>query len=81
MELIVFLYPDRLVFEVCDTGQAMGEFPKAEMDFDSKDLKTVPEGGMGLYLMQSLMDHVSYETINGRNILRMTKYFKGVKEN
>ncbi|AHG18840.1 hypothetical protein Z042_03870 [Chania multitudinisentens RB-25] len=32
-----------------------------------------PEGGMGLILIQSMMDSVSYETENGRNILSLTK--------
>lgn len=32
-----------------------------------------PEGGMGLILIQSMMDNVSYQTENGRNTLILTK--------
>lgn len=32
-----------------------------------------PEGGMGLILIQSMMDGVSYKTEQGRNILTLTK--------
>ncbi|WON75856.1 ATP-binding protein [Serratia sp. UGAL515B_01] len=32
-----------------------------------------PEGGMGLIFIQSVMDSVHYETVNGRNLLTLSK--------
>lgn len=34
-----------------------------------------PEGGMGLILIRSMMDDVSYFTENGRNIMTLIKFF------
>lgn len=75
VELIVTLYPQRITFRVCDDGRPLEDLHRAAPDFDDRDLGSLPEGGMGLFLIQSVMDEVSYETLDGRNILTMSKSF------
>ncbi|ATM78157.1 TPA: ATP-binding protein [Serratia fonticola] len=40
---------------------------------DPLDQTSWPEGGMGLILIQSVMDKVQYESVNGRNRLTLSK--------
>jgi serine/threonine-protein kinase RsbW len=63
-------------FEVSDTGIPRPEtvgIPRA-LEFDPKNLDTVPVGGMGLFIMHQVMDEVSYERKDGRNVTILRKY-------
>lgn len=78
VEVTLTLYPDRLVFDVCDTGKAMpGHFLQqsdmASIQFEPDDLDSIPEAGMGLAIMKDIMDRVDYKTAGGKNCLTMTK--------
>jgi len=46
------------------------------LDYDPDDLASLPEGGMGLYLLHSLMDHVDYVSRDGRNVLTLERRFR-----
>ena len=50
--------------------------------FDPSDLKSVPEGGMGLELMRQTMDQATYSTEGGTNCLRLTRFLRpeGLRE-
>ncbi len=67
------VYPDKLVITVCDEGQAMPALVVPSLDFDPTDLEHLPEGGMGLFLIHSIMDEVTYVSQQGKNRLTMTK--------
>lgn len=65
------LYEDRLVVEVKDQG--------AGFDLDKvppPNFKEHPDGGYGLYLMQTIMDEVFYTRGSEYNTLTMKKYFR-----
>lgn len=51
--------------------QAWEDLP--ELAPDPSDQSSWPEGGMGLILIQSMMDDVRYETANGHNRLTLVK--------
>ncbi|MBI5170994.1 MAG: ATP-binding protein [Candidatus Eisenbacteria bacterium] len=61
-----------LVLEVADEGTPMPPHGTPVLDFDPDDLASLPEGGMGLYLIHSVMDSVEYHSRDGRNVLVMT---------
>ena len=69
------LLPDRVVFKVCDTGRSMKSLSDhiSTLEFDPNDLTTVPDGGLGLFIIHKLMDNVFYEHAEGENTLTMTK--------
>jgi serine/threonine-protein kinase RsbW len=73
VEVRVSTQADRLILQICDSGQAMTCDISQTFDFDPTDIPNLPEGGMGLFLMYSLMDEVSYTSHQGTNILTMTK--------
>lgn len=76
VEVDVLLYPDRLTFKICDSGESMNPAKVTPFSFDPLKVETLPERGMGIYILNSLMDEVHYETISGRNILTLIKYLK-----
>jgi serine/threonine-protein kinase RsbW len=76
------LYINKIVFKVSDKGKPMD--PKKcytgceNLDFDPEKLETLPVCGMGLHIINSIMDEVDYESTDNRNTLIMTKIFKKV---
>ena len=62
-----------LSFVVSDSGKAFD--PTAQPDADiSLSVEERQMGGLGIYLVRSIMDSVSYERSSGKNILTMTKH-------
>lgn len=59
--------------ELTDHGISRREFRKPTLEFDPNDIENLPEGGMGLYIIDQLMDEISYKTENGVNIFTMKK--------
>jgi len=47
----------------------------SRMDFDPRDVRALPEGGMGLYIVRSVMDEVTYQSHAGVNTVGMAKHF------
>jgi len=81
VEVVISLFIDRITFDVCDHGKAMEtetfeKQKRKELDFDPNVLDELPEGGMGLYIIRSVMDQVEYSSADGRNVLTMTKSFE-----
>jgi len=73
VEICVSTQAGRLIIQVYDYGQAMTRKIPTALDFDPHDITQVPEGGMGLVLIHSLMDEVSYVSNQGANVLTMTR--------
>lgn len=73
--VFIKLYLDRITFLVCDTGKTMELKQPADLKFDPADLENLPESGRGLFIIHQIMDEVTYETIEDRNVLTMTKIF------
>ena len=64
--------------EGCLKGVAFDPTKKGDVD------TTLPAeerqiGGLGIFLIKSIMDDVSYERSEGRNVLTMKKYYKPIK--
>ncbi|MFQ5636905.1 MAG: ATP-binding protein [bacterium] len=75
VEVVVSLYADKIVFDICDSGVKLKEKPTPTLDFKPDDLEHLPEGGMGLFIMKNLMHQVDYRAKNGKNILTLIKFF------
>lgn len=65
---------DRLVIDVCDNGKKMTQLISPSFVYDPNDRRRLPEGGMGLFLINKIMDEVVYRTENGTNILTMIRH-------
>lgn len=76
VEVELLRHRDRLTFRVCDTGESMVPEKVKPFHFDPAKLETLPERGMGVHIVNTLMDEVRYETVSGRNILTLVKYLQ-----
>jgi serine/threonine-protein kinase RsbW len=59
---------DELIATVIDTNQQFNPQTNAP------DISSYPEGGYGLFIINRLMDTVSYSRSDGKNILVMSKH-------
>jgi serine/threonine-protein kinase RsbW len=66
---------DRITIRLLDYGKSFdpGKVPLPDLD-------TLPESGLGLYIIRSFMDVVTYEA-GSPNVLSMTKYCEGGGKN
>ena len=72
VDIEAFIREDRLDFIITDSGVPFDPTTVADPDV-TLDVKDRPVGGLGIYLVKSIMDHVSYARVEGKNILSMTK--------
>lgn len=75
VEVTVTLYPQCLSLQVVDTGRPLLALNPKVLEFDPSDHSHLPEGGMGLLIMQQVMDRVAYRRVGPSNILTMEKDF------
>ncbi|MBK8013478.1 MAG: ATP-binding protein [Deltaproteobacteria bacterium] len=71
----VFLGDEILRVVVTDEGR-----PFEPRDVPPPDLDALPEGGLGLFIIESFMDRVRYDRIDGRNVLSMEKHIAKAEE-
>lgn len=76
VEVDILLFQDRITFKISDTGESLEPKKVRLLRFDPQKLETLPESGMGLFIMHALMDEVNYETLSGRNTLTMSKFLR-----
>jgi serine/threonine-protein kinase RsbW len=74
--VIFTVYTNKLIIDICDAGKVMEQKNKPSLDFDPDDVKNLPESGMGLFIIDSIMDELTYKSQQGKNVLTMTKFFK-----
>lgn len=65
-----------LEIEIVDTGEARKSFDKPTLDFDPEDIESLPEGGMGLFIIEEIMNETHYRVIEDKNIYTMRKFIK-----
>ena len=73
VEVVFTVTGDEFTIDVVDEGSPMPERPAPTLDFDPADIAGLPEGGMGLFIIHSVMDRVEYASRGGRNALSMTR--------
>lgn len=66
---------DELMFILTDKGVPFDPTEAEEVDI-SKSLDQRPVGGLGIFLVRKIMGEVSYQRINDKNQLTMTKKIK-----
>ena len=61
-----------LTFIISDNGKEFDPTAKPDADI-TLNVEDRPIGGLGIYLVRNIMDSVSYERTDGKNILTMIK--------
>lgn len=73
IELMANCADNELVFKIVDWGKAFD--PTAQPDADvTLSLEERPVGGLGIFLIKSLMHKVEYNRVDGKNILTLIKH-------
>ncbi|MCX5829948.1 MAG: ATP-binding protein [Deltaproteobacteria bacterium] len=74
VEVVISVNEKRLQFEICDEGETLHFLQKRTgLDFDPQNKTNLPEGGMGLHIIEQVMDDMSYFVRDGRNCLVLCK--------
>ena len=68
LEIEIEVFPDHITIRLIDYGATFDPMLVPE-----PDLAALPESGMGIYIMRSFMDQVTYKS-GSPNVLSMTKY-------
>ena len=66
---------DRLRIIITDTGSEFDPTSVSKVD-TTLSVEERPIGGLGIFLVRNLMDSINYERFEGRNILRLEKFYK-----
>ncbi len=64
---------EKIAIDIIDFGLSRTGKPKPELDFDPDDIDNLPEGGMGLFIIEQLMDGTNYRVEKERNIFSLIK--------
>jgi sigma-B regulation protein RsbU (phosphoserine phosphatase) len=72
VDIEAILSKDKLRFIISDSGMEFDPTAAPEADV-TLGVEDRPIGGLGIYLVRKIMDTVSYERADGKNILSMTK--------
>ena len=64
-----------LKIKLTDKGKSRKNIKKAELKVNPSNIQSLPERGMGLFIIEKLMNKVSYESYNGSNTFTMIKYY------
>lgn len=66
------LHEGSIVFVLTDTGMKFDPTKAPEADI-TLSLEDRPIGGLGIFLIRQIMNEVSYERIDGKNVLTLSK--------
>lgn len=76
-EQIIFItvedFQDKLVFKIIDTGISRIDLKPRELKINPNDIDSLPESGMGLFIIEQIMDETEYITEGDKNIFTLTK--------
>ncbi|MBN1301781.1 MAG: ATP-binding protein [Melioribacteraceae bacterium] len=64
---------ERIIIKIIENGLKRNNTDRPKLEFDPDDIENLPEGGMGLYIIDQLMDKTEYQSVNGQNIFTMYK--------
>ena len=72
VDIEAIMSKDKLKFIISDSGKAFDPTAAPEADV-TLGVEDRPIGGLGIYLVRKIMDSVSYERTEGKNVLSLTK--------
>ncbi len=80
IEVVASLHDGEFRFEVYDQGkprnlETQRRSRRHLLDLDPTSLNTMPESGRGLAIIESIMDGMEYDAVEGKNRFSMTKRF------
>lgn len=80
IEVLVSIMARKVQVEIRDQGLPMPVFQEPTLEYDENNLESLPEGGMGRYLMHQMMDEIWYGHEAGENQLILQKSYSPRRE-
>ena len=74
IDLIVKKETNYFEITIIDNGLPRKNLTVSKLDFDPQDINNLPESGMGLYIIEQLMDEMKYYTQDGKNYFLLKKW-------
>lgn len=71
--LIIEETTDKIVFKIIDSGNTRKNVTPRALVIDPNDIDSLPESGMGLFIIESIMDKTEYINEGDKNIFKLTK--------
>jgi serine/threonine-protein kinase RsbW len=72
----MYLAESEVVIQIKDDGMPFNSLDMPDPDL-SRELEERPAGGLGIYLVRTMMDHVEYVRQGDHNIITMHKRLEG----
>lgn len=63
----------KFIINLTDYGESRKNVGKPVLEFDPADIDSLPEGGMGLFIIEKLMDENIYSIDGNKNIFTLVK--------
>lgn len=73
IDIETVLENDEASVTIVDSGTSRTNTDKATLEFDPDDIDNLPEGGMGLFIIEELMDDTIYKIEGNKNYYTMVK--------
>lgn len=67
---------DKFVINLIDFGEPRENLSKPVLEFDPNNIDSLPEGGMGLFIIEQLMDDNVYSADGNKNTFTLVKKIK-----
>jgi serine/threonine-protein kinase RsbW len=67
---------NRIAITLTDYGESRQNLKKPVLEFDPDDIDSLPEGGMGLFIIEQLMDENIYNADGNKNTFTLVKNVK-----
>ncbi len=65
---------EKIEIKIFDEGSGEPRKKAETLSFDPVDIINLPEGGMGLFIIEKLMDQTEFKVENKKNVFSMIKY-------
>lgn len=73
IQLEIMLLPTQVIITMEYGGAIFQNEKQVILEFDPNNIQSLPESGMGLYILTHYMDHISYQVKEGKNLVTMAK--------
>lgn len=76
IDINISIDDSKITIALTDYGESRRNIDKPVLEFDPADIDSLPEGGMGLFIIEQLMDENLYTVDGNKNIFKLVKFIK-----
>lgn len=73
IDITMSIENNKLTISLSDYGESRKNLNKPVLEFDPNDIDSLPEGGMGLFIIEQLMDENFYDAGGNKNTFTLVK--------